>query len=216
MKNAKERKEDNRTLYTYKDSSISIYFNASFEYSNGKMGENKIDITDDEAKRIATDFLVNNNLLPDGFAFSGMGRDILQEGDNDEIEVSKIVYFSRYIDGSIVDGTSQVYVTLINNGEISYVYSSYMVEMKKNKIRSTNNIDIMENLETIINDDNYIDIDESADSIEISNIDVGYWEDSSPFSEENYMQPVYKLTGSEYSDGKKIGKFEIITQALQE
>ncbi|MBQ4068048.1 MAG: hypothetical protein IJC76_02235 [Lachnospiraceae bacterium] len=211
------RNEDDKSyIYEADDVRLKIYDNGTYLYEINKYGEDMVTVSDKEAIEIAEKFLKNNNLLPEDFEYCGISRDIVQGGkDNKEVEVAKIIYFSRFINGEQVDGNSQVYVMLINDGEINQVYSSFIKNQKKKKVNDNFFIDINEGVENLVNPNNFLDIDESADEISVENIEIEYWEDSSPYSEDNYIQPIYRITGNEYSEGKNIGEFEILTQALK-
>ena len=62
---------------------------------------------------------------------------------------------------------------------------------------------------------NFLDIDEEADELEINNVSIRYWEESSPYEDKAYVQPVYEVTGKQYKNGKDKGEFRIITQAIK-
>ena len=211
------RNEDDKSyIYEEDDVRLKIYDNGTYLYEINKYGEDMVTVSDKEAIEIAKKFLKNNNLLPEDFEYCGISRDIVQGGeDNKEVEVAKIIYFSRFINGEQVDGNSQVYVMLINDGEINQVYSSFIKNQKKKKVNDNYFIDVNKDIANLVASSNFLDIDESADEISVENIEIEYWEDSSPYSEDNYIQPIYRITGNEYSEGENIGEFEILTQALK-
>lgn len=212
IKKAKE--DDVHTVIEENNKRLSIYDKGNYEYSNGKNSESKVQFDDAKAVNIAESYLREKGLLPNGFEYAGIGIGELVIGKKSIVN-EKTVFFNRFIDGKEVEGDACIMVTLIGDGEITKVISSYNDEIKKETVDERNIISVEDALKDIVNLKNFLDIDEEADELEINNVSIRYWEESSPYEDKAYVQPVYEVTGKQYKNGKDKGEFRIITQAIK-
>lgn len=211
-------KDNLRETVTRDNAQLVIYDNGTFQYDKGSNKEDKVMVSDAKSKEIAKKFLEDKQLIPKDFEYSGIGYDILsvedgsKNGPQNKTVISKNVYFKRKVDNSFVEGTSQIYVSIVGNGEVETVYSSYWE--KSEEVKVEDNISIDDVIKKIEKLDGCIAISEEADKVVLTDIEVVYWEDSAPFSENYSIQPIYKVSGSCYNKNNKIDSFEALVTGL--
>lgn len=214
MVNFESKKDDVQEVITGNDKVLTIYKNGTYHYKNKITKTDKVKITDEECKKIALDFLETNDLMPEYFEYAGTGYDILTPMDNpqDETIIAKSIYFRRSLNGVDVKGNSKIYVTVVNDGAIRDVYSSY--REIEDEILINDVVSPFEAIEKAKNFDGMVAIDEKANKVKITEVEMIFWEDSAPLSENATIQPVYKVTGKCFLCNEEIGDFEAIVSAL--
>lgn len=212
---SKAIKEEKYITIRDKSKNLRIYGNGCYEYHSGRHSENEIKLEDNKAIEIAAKYLTENALLPEGFAYSGIGTGEITT-DEKNIVNEKTVFFTRFIDGEQVMGDSVIMVTLVDEGEITGVMSCCNKKIEKVTVDKKNIISVDEAVKKLLDTNNFFDIDEAANKLEINNVKVMYWEKINFFDDETYLQPVYEFSGNQYRDGEKLGGFSIVTPAVKQ
>jgi|GEM_PF-2166085 len=206
-------------IYENNKAELRIYDSGQFLYYS-KMNNiltlnEKINLSDEECIKKAREFLEKNQLL-NMDVFNISVNDITKTNAanlDDEDTIGKDVYFSRSINGSEVYGISRIIVTIAPNGEISEVRSLYRdtgnsIEAKVKSIE--------EAIESVENHDAMIEIEPGVERVDLEKLEIVYWEDSSPKSETQYIQPVYRFIGKGYTSDGEESNFIAITSMIDE
>jgi hypothetical protein len=215
----KKKKESNYLVYENDEAKLSVYDSGQFLYyskSNNVFAlDKKIELSDKECIEKAKAFLEKNQLLKmDVFDIkvNNITKTDPANLDN-EVVIGKDVYFSRSINGREVYGISRIIVTIASNGEISEVRSLFRntgssIETKVKTLDKA--------LEAVRKHDAMIEIESGVEKVDIERVEVVYWEDSSPSSETNYIQPLYRFIGKGYDSEGQESEFIAITSMIDE
>lgn len=149
--------------------------------------------TDDEAVRIATQFLKENNLFPEGAAFSNIDRQYERSADKNGKETlhagSIQVWFSRKLNNLDVKGT-QLYMEIGGNGDLLDYYSSWRdyTPIKEYPLKTP---------ETAFEDLKQEGLRASREnpSISITDVTLAYRTKAGAYEEE-YLEPIWVFTGT--------------------
>lgn len=210
------REEEEFILYSKDDKSLMLYSNGTFDYQVKRItDEDKMTISDDKCREIAEEAIVKSGLAGDDCTYSKIGYTLLEEigVENSETVLEKQVYFKRKIDNINVSGKNMLVVTIDADGEIISILSNYMSIDDEIEVQQV--IPVDEAIEKAKELEGMIEMDEKTDRVEIENVEVVYWEDSSTIYDVNTIQPVYKITGKSYCNGEEIGIFAAYEQAIQ-
>ncbi len=195
---------------------ITQYGNTSFKYTNNALTKKEVTLSDSYCISIASEELKKIDIYSDDLECYGVGYDIqtdLQTGE--ETIIAKTVYFERKIDNIPIEGNSKISISIINEGKISSIYCGYSEICDTYNVNKSNILTIEKALESCKNLNGYIELPDNTDTVLINNIECVYWEDSAPNSRNNTIQPVYKITGQAYCNGKYCGEFVAIESALK-
>lgn len=210
------REEKEFILYSKDDKSLMLYSNGTFDYQVKRVtDEDEMTISDDKCREIAEEAIVKSGLAGDDCTYSKVGYTLLEEigVENSETVLEKQVYFKRKIDNINVSGKNMLVVTIDADGEIISILSNYMSIDDEIEVQQV--IPVDEAIEKAKELEGMIEMDEKTDRVEIENVEVVYWEDSSTIYDVNTIQPVYKITGKSYCNGEEIGIFEAYEQAIK-
>lgn len=156
-------------------------------------------ISDNDAKNNAEKFLTQNNLLIDGFTQSSITYETKTSATNpsDSKVIKKMVYFTRKINGKETSGVSRIVVGIGQDGTVSDIYSA-----AKELIPGSQNIRIKNSkkaYDDLINLNGMINMNDDVTKVNITHVELAYWEDSTPNSSQTHIQPVYKFIGETYN-----------------
>lgn len=176
----------------------------------------EVTITDQNCRLLAEQFIEESGINISDYIFSKIGYDILTELDsNKELVVTKTVYFTKQIDNLDIYGNTIFYISIVNDGTISTVYSSSTDIENKYEVDEKNIVNLDEAIEKAKNLEGSIEFPEESDRIILEKVEVAYWEDSSPGSDNYTIQPVYLIKGTAYSDNNVVGEAQFIEAALE-
>lgn len=211
------KKSDGVTIIKDGKKKLKLYDNGAFYYKKENAKNKRVDLSDDECMQIAENFLEESELKLQDFEYSGVGYDILTDLENEsqEVVVAKNIYYSRTLNELDVYGNSKIMISVTADGEISEVYSSYGDINEQIKTKKKNIVPIEVAVDKAINMQGFIDCPLESKKIVLESVEIVYWEDSVPESDNNTIQPVYKIIGSAYEEGKYIGEVSIIEAALK-
>ncbi|ACM60048.1 hypothetical protein B0S90_1231 [Caldicellulosiruptor bescii] len=169
--------------------------------------------SDEEAKKIALDFLKKNGLYDKRFIYCAVTDS--SSGDkitNDYKVHHKNVYFYPEIKGKPVYGVSRILVVVGDNGKIVEVYKWYkeIEEYKKVKIISAEKA-----FEKVKNRKSSNSINHKAKSATIKEVFLAYWEDAGTIEEQPYLQPVWVFAGEAVTEDGKVEKFDAVVPAIE-
>ncbi len=204
--------------YEREEAQLIIYSDGSYRY---KVNVNKdgtkmknVDFEEGVLVTRAEKFLKDNNLIPGDFAYSKMGTTKVENLDTgEETIITKDLYFAREIDGIEVEGTSKIVISMNGECEVEEIYSSYREIEKEVKVKEHYTVDEM--VERLKNFNGTIYINENADVITMDDVEVIYYEDSAPYSENITIQPIYRVRGSSLKNGEEIDEFLGLTSAIK-
>lgn len=169
--------------------------------------------SDEEAKKIALDFLKKNGIYDKRFIYCGVAYDSSGSSlTNDYKILRKDVNFFPVVDGKDVYGVSKIIVTVGDNGkiiEVSKWYKEYE-EYKKVKI-----IPVDKALEKVKKKEASTSINPRAKSATIKEAFLAYWEDAGTIDEQPYLQPVWVFTGEAVTEDGKVESFDAIVPAIE-
>lgn len=205
----------NVITFENEDGILELYENGGFFYQKSNSDMKKLTFTDKECIDIAQEFLVENALLANDFVYSGVGFDTFTDMQNPENSyvIEKQIYFERLIGGTVVDGNSRIFISIDGNGEIASAYSSYQ---DIDKYQDANEVvELSEAIDAISKQEGLIAVDEEANRVSLEKAELIYWEDSGLYSENNTIQPVYRITGTAYIDDDVVGEFVAIESAVK-
>lgn len=176
--------------------SLDINENGTFQYHKKKRNDSKpIHLSDDKCIEIAKNFLYDNELLPSDFFENGVAyvTKTAVNDPNDSTIVGKDVYFNRKVNNKLVKGVSRIIVSVDYNGEIEAVYSLYRDIEEKDITVKIKDFEIAFN--DLKNQKGMIRMNSDAKAVNIKEVDLTYWEDSTPYSKQTHIQPVYHFIG---------------------
>lgn len=217
LENIKVNKIESKEIYSNDTAELLIYDNGSYLYKvkGDSSNETVVNLTDDECKDKAINYLKENDLLPDDFDYDAVGYETVAPVEDPENKqtVKKIVFLKRKLNGVDVKGTSKIFVSIAGDGEVNTVYGSHGDIRETGKpteiIPASEAVNKAKKLEGLIS------VSEEADNVKLENIEVVYWEDSAPGSENSTIQPVYKITGQAFKGNDEIGEFTAIESAIK-
>ena len=93
------------------------------------------------------------------------------------------------------------------------VYSSYIEIEEVVDVKENYTIDEMSS--ELENLNGMIYINDDADEVTFEDVEVVYYEDSAPYSDNPTIQPVYRVKGSNMKDGKEIDDYYGLTSAVK-
>ncbi|MBP3338645.1 MAG: hypothetical protein J6L69_04515 [Lachnospiraceae bacterium] len=196
---------------------ITKFGDNAIDFQNDVRAEGEISVNDEECREIAEKLLKKLDLLPEGMEYGGIGEEVQTDlQTNEETVLAKTVYFYRELDGVSVSGKSSVSVTIVGSGDVKSIYYACGEISKKHEIDDENIISLEEAIEACKNFEGQVVIPDEADTVKVESVEVVYWEDSTPGSENKAIQPVYKFTGTAYIDGESCGEFFAYQSALKE
>jgi len=179
----------------------------SAQYINAKRPNDAMDApenlpSDDEAVRIATQFLKDRDLLPEGAVFKGTEREYAKGRDtngNEKLYNGRIVvWYGRQLNGLEVDG-SKISVDVGGSGDIIDYYSNWRDYEPYKEYPIKTPAEAFEDLKT---EGVNIGIN-SQDTIEIEDMFLAYH--SQPGSKtEYYLEPVWIFKGDILVEGKTV------------
>lgn len=213
----KSTKTDMGEVITFMDenTSLDINENGTFSYTKRKTNSKEIYLTDKECINIAENFLKENNLLPDGFFENGVAHETKTsvKDPTDSIIVKKDVYFNRKLNEKTVYGVSRIIVSVGSDSQIDSVYSLYRdFDGKGTSIETKSFEEAFNDLKQL---KGTVRTGDNTKSVKIKNVDLVYWEDSTPYSKQTHIQPVYHFKGEATDDkGNKDDSFEAFVPAI--
>lgn len=210
-----QKSEDEIWQVVEKENSIVRYGDSSFMYRSNIVSEKEVALTDQECIDAAKNFFKKIGVDLAEFNDAEMQYDIVEDGDGKEEVVTKIVVFSRCIDNIEVEGSSKVFISFVNGGQIKSVYYGLHTDLKSVTVPSGNIRDVDEAIELFENLEGYIDIPEETTKAVVKKVECIYWENAAPGSANSTIQPVYRITGDAYSNGRYCGEFEALEPALK-
>lgn len=104
-------------------------------------------------------------------------------------------------------GSSKTYITYVNDGDIKTFYNGFKTIKSKISLKEDNMISFKDAMSECEKLNGMIDMPENTDEVRIDKAEYVYWEDSAPGSGNNTIQPVYKISGKAYENGKECGDF---------
>jgi len=169
--------------------------------------------SDEEAKKIALDFLKKNGIYDKRFIYCAVTDG--SSGDkitNDYKVLHKSVYFYPVVEGKPVYGVSRIIVVVGDNGKIIEVYKWYkeFEEYKKVKI-----VPAEKAFEKVKNRKASNNINPMAKSATIKEVVLAYWEDAGTIEEQPYLQPVWVFAGEAVTEDGKVEKFDAVVPAIE-
>jgi len=169
--------------------------------------------SDEEAKKIALDFLKKNGIYDKRFIYCGVAYESSGSAlTNDYKVLRKDVNFFPVVDGKDVYGVSKIIVTVGDNGKIVEVTKWYkeIEEYKKVKIMPAEKA-----FEKVKNRKSSNSINPMAKSATIKEVVLAYWEDAGTIEEQPYLQPVWVFVGEAVTEDGKVEKFDAIVPAIE-
>lgn len=191
---------------------IELYDNGIFVYTRKDRDYSKeVDISDEEAEQIAKKFLNDNDLLPPDLEITGIGSLTKRNPLNDDALVAgKQVFLNRKINNKLVYGVSRIIVSIGPEKRIDAVFYS------TRDIQSSSKYDlrpIAEALEDVKKFKGMVKAESDAKEIRIKLAELVYWEESTPYSKQTHIQPVYHFTGETQGESGT-GEFEAFESAI--
>ena len=204
--------------YANSDGTLEIYENGTFAFNvKNRNSDKPVNLSDSKCKEIASNFLSSNNLLPNDFYENGISHETRTAvyNSNDSLVVRKHVYFNRKVNDKKVYGVSRIIVSLGVDGIIESInYLNRDIESLIGDKISIKSYD--EALADLKLNKGTVRMNEDTKKVKINNVNIVYWEDSSPTSKQSHIQPVYHFKGDAInSDGKK-DTFEAFIPAIPE
>jgi hypothetical protein len=198
------------------NSSLDINGNGTFSYTRKNTNSSKaITLSDIDCITLAEKFLKEKELLPDGFFENGVAYETKTSVKNpaDSTIVKKDIYFNRKIDGKKVYGVSRIIVTVGADDQIDSVYSLYRnFDKNPTSIKTKSFDEAFNDLKQL---KGTVRAGETTKSVNVKNVELVYWEDSSPYSEQTHIQPVFHFKGEAIDDkGNKDDTFEAFIPAI--
>ena len=196
---------------------LIVWLNAgAIEYNNGDIvfpKEAPNLPSNEEVKRMATEFLTKAGLLPSdaiiqepvpGAAYSGPVESTTGEIVSESYVAHLLVRFDRYIDGIPVTGTTQLSVRVGNNGEIGRILKVWR-ELEPN--RQTTIKSPEKALQELKDGKSTHDASVDCERVVLKRIYLAYWMEAASVEQE-YVVPVYVFEGESLSqNGEYLGDF---------
>ena len=207
-----------KSCYKKGNQELEIYDNGVFTYKRNvnKNEEEKKHVKQSKSEciKIASEFLVSNDILPEEFEYYDTGETIVENlSTNEKNVVTKDIYFKRKVDGIAVEGDTKIVVSVDGDGLIDSMYSSYREIDKKVKVNNVLSLD--DAIKNIIQWNGEIYVNDDADEVTFDEVEVVYYEQSNPLSENTTIQPVYRITGKCWNNDKVIDDYQGITHAIK-
>jgi len=217
-KTTQENKDQQNNLSSFRDSNkkLDVYNDGIFTYNLDTDNNSKENLLgDDKIRKLASDFLSKNNLISSDYYFDAVQYEtVTPTSDPDKsIVLRKFVNFTRKINGQPVYGYSKISVGINAVGEISNVY--YLGR----DLADSSDVEIkdFDKAFTDLNEQNgLVKMESDTKDVEIKNVELAYWEDSTPNSTQNYIQPVYRFTGDAINGKGDRSEFVAIIRAISE
>jgi len=169
--------------------------------------------SDEEAIEIATKFLKENDLYPDGAANPSVQREnAYTVGKGDEVYYSEIgVWFRRNLNDMKVEGT-QLVVYVGGGGDIIGYYANWR-DYKPYKEYPVITVD--EAFENLKSEGIYVGTNSQDSEVVIDEAYLAYLTTAGAYTEE-YLQPIWVFKGNVMADGKAVMDVEEYIPALEE
>lgn len=212
--------KDDMTIEKYEkgNEQLTIYSNGTYHYKKDKNKDyskmKNVDLEEGALVQKANKFLKDEELIPDDFVYSEIGETTIENVTTGEkTVVTKDLYYVREINGIEVEGTSKIVVSMNAEGDVEEVYSSYREIEEVVDVKENYTIDEMSS--ELENLNGMIYINDDADEVTFEDVEVVYYEDSAPYSDNPTIQPVYRVKGSNMKDGKEIDDYYGLTSAVK-
>lgn len=214
------KEKDDMTIEKYEkgNEQLTIYSNGTYHYKKDKNKDyskmKNVDLEEGALVQKANKFLKDEELIPDDFVYSEIGETTIENVTTGEkTVVTKDLYYVREINGIEVEGTSKIVVSMNAEGDVEEVYSSYREIEEVVDVKENYTIDEMSS--ELENLNGMIYINDDADEVTFEDVEVVYYEDSAPYSDNPTIQPVYRVKGSNMKDGKEIDDYYGLTSAVK-
>ncbi len=214
------KEKDDMTIEKYEkgNEQLTIYSNGTYHYKKDKNKDyskmKNVDLEEGALVQKANKFLKDEELIPDDFVYSEIGETTIENVTTGEkTVVTKDLYYVREINGIEVEGTSKIVVSMNAEGDVEEVYSSYREIEEVLDVKENYTIDEMSS--ELENLNGMIYINDDADEVTFEDVEVVYYEDSAPYSDNPTIQPVYRVKGSNMKDGKEIDDYYGLTSAVK-
>ena len=192
--------EDLRYYVTFTQNSGSVRYNDA-KRPNVKQDAPEYLPSDEEAIEIATKFLKENGLYPDGAANPSVQREnAYTVGKGDEVYYSEIgVWYRRYLNGLEVKGT-QLDVGVGGNGDIIEYFANWRdyEPYKEYPVIAVN-----EAFEDLKSQGVYVGTNSQDSEVVIDEAYLAYLTTAGAYTED-YLQPVWVFKGNVMSDDKAV------------
>ena len=196
------------------DQSIIQYGDTSVKYKDASVKKSEFHVSDAECKELSDALL--SELDCENLVYSGIGYDTVTDLQTQaETIIAKTVYYNRVLNGKTIEGTSSAYVTIAGDGEIETFFCGMREIEKEYEVEDENIISVEEAIQNCKEFKGYIEMPEDTVRVEITKVETAYWEDSSPNSRNNTIQPIYKITGKAYNENGECSDFTALESALQ-
>lgn len=208
LENAKKTVSQGATIYENNKRFLRISDDGTFVYHNKSLdSSSEINLSDDECKRIAKDFLKKNDLATQEFFENGIAHVTKTNAlnPNDSKILGKDVYFNRKIDNKMVYGIARVIISIGQDGQVASAYSAFKNYSKGEPVCIKSFDKAFEDLKKL---DGMIDMDPDTKKVSIKKVELVYWEDSSPNSKQTHIQPIYHFLGETLNQVGNKGTFE--------
>lgn len=197
---------------------LTIYSNGTFHYKKDKNKDyskmKNVDLEEGALVQKANKFLKDKELIPSDFVYSEIGETSIENlTTGEKTVVTKDLYYTREINGVEVEGTSKIIVSMNSDGDVEEIYSSYREIEEVVAVKENYTIDEMSAELENLNGKIYINAD--ADEVTFEDVEVVYYEDSAPYSDNPTIQPIYKVKGSNKKNGKEIDDYYGLTSAVK-
>ena len=214
------KEKDDMTIEKYEkgNEQLTIYSNGTYHYKKDKNKDyskmKNVDLEESALVQKANKFLKDEELIPDDFVYSEIGETTIENVTTGEkTVVTKDLYYVREINGIEVEGTSKIVVSMNAEGDVEEIYSSYREIEEVVDVKENYTIDEMSS--ELENLNGMIYINDDADEVTFEDVEVVYYEDSAPYSDNPTIQPVYRVKGSNMKDGKEIDDYYGLTSAVK-
>ena len=183
-------------------------------YSNADNALCEMTLSDEECKRRAGAIINDLGIFMEGYTFNGIIYGTCHDFDHpeDKIVISKEVVFTRGMDNSKVFGNSKVSVQLTGEGTVHSITANYRDIDKTIDIDKVVSVD--QAISKLNNYEGFISVPEGTTKVELEDIQISYWEDSSEQYDNNTIQPVYELTGKAYNGNQLLGTFTALESVV--
>ena len=214
------KEKDDMTIEKYEkgNEQLTIYSNGTYHYKKDKNKDyskmKNVDLEEGALVQKANKFLKDKDLIPDDFVYSEIGETTIENVTTGEkTVVTKDLYYAREINGIEVEGTSQIVVSMNAEGDVEEIYSSYREIEEVVAVKENYSVDEMS--KELKNLNGMVYINDDADEVTFEDVEVVYYEDSAPYSDNPTIQPVYRVKGSNMKDGKEIDDYYGLTSAVK-
>lgn len=215
---AEEIIAENEDFVSYGDDKnlLTVFSDSSIFYQQEGALDDEIVLSNDECKKIAEQFIKDNDLEKYNFKLYSIDNTYSNDIDNPSKKkiISKQMVFTRTIYGESVYGESQLILSLTNDGEVSQLF------LNINKIEEEciveNTVSVVDAIDMISKNEGYIDVPDKTKSVEIENVEIKHWEEKSIDNNITSIQPVYEFTGKAFDeDNNYLGTVTIVESVLE-